>query len=605
MPFLKLEDIIIHPFLSWIISALFILGIIRLSLFALKIMDIRKPRIIDIASCSIVLSGVIAVIVQLLAITHNLNIILKTCGYAICLLGLLLVLSSRKQLKVTTASYLKVFKISCLPVKLEIVLISLTIFLFFLCVCGPVTDVDSLDYHIGYPLEILRNGGMVTSDFWLHTRLTGLGEYLNLFGLIMGTDNLGAFFQFSGLVMVSILLASIVNDNSRRVLMLKMLLSSFALLFLIPNQKPQFIGTAALVTGIMLCLETDIFNSKRLFLAAGCLLFGMSLKYSFYISGTIFAVFIFTRSIQKKKALQCVFWFAFFYLLFLFPTHLFNLIKYGDPVSPFLSSVLKPEGYEYVSDFSVLLKNSSYNGYPVPLGLIIPKSLGLIPYSIGIGMLGLFICRKLDKKTLSVLVLSVISFIIISLTRGSARYFMEAYILLIIVVGLCPVLSRFKGLFSFCLSCQLLIVLSMLIVGVVILFPGSISFQLRDKVMARTACEYSAMKWLDGELPENSKIISSFRSNSLLPRSFIAQHYRNYAKYHKSEFLRRIEEDLSRNNYYFINSSQINKSHLLAGYIDITSHKTFEFVNGTRNPLNRRKRVMHLYKLCMMPGGAQ
>ena len=170
---------------------------------------------------------------------------------------------------------------------------------------------------------------------------------------------------------------------------------------------------------------------------------------------------------------------------------------------------------------------------------------------------------------------------------------------------MCPVLSRFKRIFSFCLSCQLLIVLSMLVLGAVILFPGSISFQLRDKFMAQTGCEYSAMEWLDEQLPVNSKIISDFRSNSLLPRSFISQDYRSFAKYHKSEFLKRIEDGLKKQEYYFITSSKVNKDHLLAGYIDMSSHKIFEFVNGTRNPLNRKKKVMHLYKLCLTPEETQ
>jgi hypothetical protein len=328
--------------------------------------------------------GFIAVAVQLLAITHNLNVLLKAAGYTLCLVGLSLIFTSRSWILKKIGDYLGFVKTSSLFNKIEIVIISFVFFLFFLCVCGPVTDADSLDYHIGYPLEILREGGTFTSDFWLHSRLVSIGEYLNLTGLVLGTDNLGAFFQFSGLVLISILLTSIVSDNSRRILMLKMLLSSFALLFLIANQKPQFIGTAALITGVMLSLDTDRLDNKRLFLAAGCVLFGMSLKYSLYISGFIFAIFVFIKSIQKKKALQCVFWFVFFYLIFLFPTHLFNLVNYGDPVSPFLSLYLQPEGYQYVSDFSVALKNSSYNGYPVPLGLIIPKSIGLIPYSIGI-----------------------------------------------------------------------------------------------------------------------------------------------------------------------------------------------------------------------------
>jgi hypothetical protein len=137
----------------------------------------------------------------------------------------------------------------------------------------------------------------------------------------------------------------------------------------------------------------------------------------------------------------------------------------------------------------------------------------------------------------------------------------------------------------------------MLVLGAVILFPGSISFQLRDKVMAQTACEYSAMEWLDEQLPVNSKIISDFRSNSLLPRSFISQDYRSFAKYHKSEFLKRIEDGLKTQEYYFITSSKVNKDHLLSEHIDINSQKMFDFIKGTRNPLNREKRVMYLYRV--------
>ena len=64
---------------------------------------------------------------------------------------------------------------------------------------GPPTDADSLDYHLGVPLDILRHHGAYPRLDWFHTRLVGLGESLNMLGLAGGTDVLGAVLQFAGL----------------------------------------------------------------------------------------------------------------------------------------------------------------------------------------------------------------------------------------------------------------------------------------------------------------------------------------------------------------------------------------------------------------------
>ena len=43
--------------------------------------------------------------------------------------------------------------------------------------------------------------------------------------------------------------------------------------------------------------------------------------------------------------------------------------------------------------------------------------------------------------------------------------------------------------------------------------------------MASMAYQYSAMQWLDDNLPAKSFLISEFRSNALLPRPFLASSY--------------------------------------------------------------------------------
>ena len=54
-------------------------------------------------------------------------------------------------------------------------------------------------YHIGIPFEILRKGGLYFKLDWKHSRVIGLGEFINLIGLIIRTDNIGACLNFISL----------------------------------------------------------------------------------------------------------------------------------------------------------------------------------------------------------------------------------------------------------------------------------------------------------------------------------------------------------------------------------------------------------------------
>ena len=83
----------------------------------------------------------------------------------------------------------------------EIILI-IYLFVFFLLSLSPITDADSLDYHISVPLYILNNGLFPKDITWFHAAQAGLGEIPIIFGLALGAEHFGSLRQFSGLISI-------------------------------------------------------------------------------------------------------------------------------------------------------------------------------------------------------------------------------------------------------------------------------------------------------------------------------------------------------------------------------------------------------------------
>ena len=64
----------------------------------------------------------------------------------------------------------------------------------------PVTDADSLDYHIGAPLAWYESQSFVYFENWLMIRQYGSGEILNFLGVVNGIDNLNSCLNFIFLI---------------------------------------------------------------------------------------------------------------------------------------------------------------------------------------------------------------------------------------------------------------------------------------------------------------------------------------------------------------------------------------------------------------------
>ena len=94
--------------------------------------------------------------------------------------------------------------------------ILLILILLFLISLSPASDVDSLDYHLGVPIQIIRDQIYKPDFYWIHSRVAGLGEFINLIGLSIGTKNLGSIIQFSSiLVLIKIYFYLKIKLNSK------------------------------------------------------------------------------------------------------------------------------------------------------------------------------------------------------------------------------------------------------------------------------------------------------------------------------------------------------------------------------------------------------
>ena len=127
---------------------------------------------------------------------------------------------------------------------------------FFLSISG-VTDIDSIDYHLGIPLEWYRNESFFPRFDWLHFRGASLGEILNLFGLHFGSDNFGQLIQFSGLLIV--LLSTKKYLNNENFFIFSILILGCTVLFFNFNTK---ISTFCLISHYF-SLLLSLLNNKK------------------------------------------------------------------------------------------------------------------------------------------------------------------------------------------------------------------------------------------------------------------------------------------------------------------------------------------------------
>ena len=432
-------------------------------------------------------------------------------------------------------------------------LLFLIIFGYFLISLLPVTDPDSLDYHLTLPYLSLMNGKFFIQKEWFTSQLSGAGEALIILGLSINAYKLSSILQFASLfaVMIAIIdlkqIKSHFNLDSKILICLSILcIPSF--LFLTFTAKPQLfpIGTnfiAFLITFFILPFEKDTKKSITIFFIICFLsLCSTQFKFSFFLSTGIILLLAFYEMIKKKLLIKSLFITLTLFVIIVFPREYFD---YNYLSKDIIKNFFQPATDDYISGaFVESLKHGTGNPRFFPYWLFVPLheyykqywygqlALGRVTEIVGFTVLIFLVNFKF--KPMKKIIFAVLIFFALAIPFGqpTGRFFIEPFLWLI--VGSIYYLHSKNNLLLKVF--KKLLIINSIIIFIAIIFtiknflPGIFSIESHKNILRKYSEGYQLYEWANKNLPKNSTILTSHRSFLFSENPFISYEFRLYVR---------------------------------------------------------------------------
>ena len=411
--------------------------------------------------------------------------------------------------------------------------------LYFLASLAPITNADSLDYHLGVALHILNYGFYPTQKFWFHSIQSGAGEALLAFGFFFKSEQFGSLVQFSGLITLFGCIKYLIERDKIKNIFLSnifftIILSSPIIIQLVTSVKPQLFFTSSIIF-----IFTRIFYGKilsirqeKIFLLLVFLLLSNAVlaKFYFILFSSIILIFYSFNKIKDRKNL------AFFvysgiiaFLVLILPTIVWKYLNYQ---IGFLDFFLSPfprdiNGYDALYKSIVSDGNNLKNLNTSLIKILFPTSIIGFTQSLGIGVFLLIFLRIKNKVDFQILFFSIFSASVILLFgQQNARFLLEPYFFLMILLFVNSNFLNRNSIILSALSIQPLLVCLALLSFIFFISVGSLNDQLRKKVMIESADGYTLSQWSNKIIPKKDVVIYTHRSISFnefktLPADFL------------------------------------------------------------------------------------
>lgn len=464
--------------------------------------------------------------------------------------------------------------------------------LYFILCLAPITNADSLDYHLGVPQTFIANNKLIWPTEWFHFGLFGKGEYLIYFSMLLKTEHLPTLIQFFSLLSISQLLdTKILKTNREFIQIVKcIVISTPVLLFLMSSPKPQLIGVAlsSHVLYWIMSKKLQEMNLKQTILICFICLSIASIKLNFLFStASLILYFIIINIHHFRKN-----YISIFYSLFLIS--LIGIIIYSPTIitkfnafHTFNLDLIYPVSPESpgANRFFSYLKNYSDSKFPFPISILVPSSLGNISMVLGGNIV--LICWLSFKRKFNQLFLPILFLVVISILAGqkTARFFLEPFIWTgVVLVFLAPiqiniiVKNVIKGLCIFKIA--------LLIYGVSTLSRGIINIEQRKIVLENTASGYRLSEWVNSLLDSESKILLGHRSMSLFNQKTYSTDWLKFIDKGESEELYYLQYLKKQNVDYVVLIADDPKKSNLFKYCNDLAYGPFSYKTATRNPFN-------------------
>jgi hypothetical protein len=428
--------------------------------------------------------------------------------------------------------------------RVTLVASGLTAIALTLASLAPPTDIDTLAYHLSLPMDWLANGGAHETPYWLHSRLVGVGESINMLGIAVGTDCLGTLLQACGLLVAIAAVTSTTKTSGDALFGFMLIVACPLWSYLTLTTKPQLLPAAASTVALALLWQYANAGSRltswpHLLLMLLCVMYAAACKYSFLPSSAILCILIAWQACRcdgVKSVPRVLTAAGFAFSILVLPVWLRNLWFYGDPLSPVLENLRgTPDPAlvsfsSYLRDFSG--EHSFQNMVRLPVKLVIPTNLGRFSMTMGAGALAWIVA--LDRNPLRQIVLiSAASVALISVCVGqlSARFLVEPYLWCALAAASSAWTIR-KRCLTALLGCQLALSLVVAVFAAGTLLPGALSPANRKAVLRKHASDYLAAEWLNQCLPVDAVVASDrrpllYHERKTIPNDFILQTLRS------------------------------------------------------------------------------
>ena len=562
-----MEDLPFHPLFGIIIAILILCGIVLLGQKILTKLGQQKSFVLALCLGMLLISQTLYILIL------NKITLLVIYPTALCLMLMgIIYLFINRPLVFTAKNAWRDRSPNLMHDPVYILSVSLMI-AYVLLSFAPPTNADALDYHWGIPVYLLRHQEWPPTYLWKTASVGGIGEVFNTLGVALYAENLGTILQSLSLVAFSCYLANRHNSSKRRFLLLY-ILSSPVLLFLVTTPKPQLFPQVMTALALYLTVSEKDIDKKRFFLIC-CLLMGAAQqKLSFIMTGGLIGLWAFWKASRNTKfvftiGMMC---FVFFFL----PRGIWNLEQ---TFNQGLISFFSPLPIEYLNSLHMYRENNFW----FPINLFVPESLGKMSTIIGFQILLIVFVRTKNKKFWEVITLTflgMLATILFGMSVGRAFY--EFVLWTAVAFSFLPEEDFRFRLYNRFLYFQGLVVFGGAAFGVFYLFPGVLSEEKRQEVMHRSAWQYSAVTWANKVLPENTVVLSGFRSVSLLTHDFVPTDWLSHIELNKKYF---DAIKLKKPNFLVVNGAMKGLDGC-AGE-KYAGPKTFK--SATRNPFNAGK----------------
>jgi Protein of unknown function (DUF1420) len=521
--FLRLEDLLLPPPFPAIVSLLLVLGTLNLSRWGARWVKTENKTPIELAAVFVITTGLLGGFVHALSWAGYASLpVLRGVGWTLAALGIL-ELSKWRPRKLVTL-FAEYWQEGSRVERFALTISVLTLVGLFAAALGPAVDVDSLDYHLGVPLDWLRHGGAYPRPDWFRARLVGLGESLNMLGLATGTDGVGAAFQAAGLVVTLFSVTAFAKTHKDHLFAVLFVVACPVIAPLITAQKHQLLPAAALTVALVIIVQRfKTFDLPTAIFAFGCAAFAIASKLSFFLSGSVVVLIGLIAGFRAQRLRLTLFVLASCLAVLAVPIFVRNFVFYGDPIAPFLER-WRPGGdptiIAWVQTTRATLNLEKLALLPWDLAVTLkPEGLHDV---LGVGVFG-FLLLLGEHGPPRQLLLSALAAFALGIGFGPLipRFFLEPYLWCAAAVAGVP--SRpLKSLFFVAITAQAVVVAAVAVYLGAVLFRGALTQTGRERVMTSMAHGYAEAKWLDMELPSNAVMLvfDDVRYRVFLPRPF-------------------------------------------------------------------------------------